>query len=266
VTFALHRADAHGRGATRGDDPRTWDAIRRQRQAPDPALVHRDLSESVHFQYIQQHVSRPARILEGGCGFAKWVWFLEQCGYEVYGVDFPESAIHNSHAVWPDLKLTLARLQEMPYEDGFFDGILSLGTIEHDMNGPQMILKEFLRVLKPGGVLYCTVPCINGLRRAGVLSLQEFAHCNRLIRRARGRSPDVEFFEYYFSAREYARVLRRAGFEVIQLVPQTPDPYLLGSKAGGLRSRLVWRIHRIWPWMMTHMVGAVCRRPLVPSA
>ena len=67
-------------------------------------------------------------------------------------------------------------LRQLPYKDGFFDGVVSISTIEHvgldntflytqdkrkretDTEGYAEAIRELKRVLKPGGTLYLTVP------------------------------------------------------------------------------------------------------------
>jgi SAM-dependent methyltransferase len=198
------------------------------------------------------------RVLEAGCGIAKWVAFLEKLGYEAYGLDFSAVAIQKSLQIWPTLRLSQGDLRAMPYADGFFNGIISFGAIEHDINGPQAALTEMYRVLRPGGMLYCTVPCMNWIRRAGLLSLQNRVVRNRVIRRLSGRQQDVEFFEYVFTPNEYASALRAAGFELIELVPL--NPYSIESK-GRIRRWMIQKVHNKWPWCQAHMMAALGRKP-----
>jgi len=212
--------------------------------------------EAEHWPYIAQYLSPPGRILEAGCGLARWVSFLEKKGFDSFGVDFSPLAIQRSLQVWPGMKLVRGDLRALPFENGFFRGIVSFGAIEHDEEGPDKALKELHRVLAPGGIMYCTVPCINGLRRLGYLALEDWIVCNRLIRRLTGRSPEVGFFEYVFTPQEYRDVLIAAGFSVVELIPLCPMeiPFLT-------RGKLLTAIWRRWPWFLCHMVAAVCRKP-----
>lgn len=51
----------------------------------------------------------------------------------------------------------LAVNQRLPFRDGVFDAVLSLNVLEH-VTDPFRCADELVRVLKPGGVLYCCMP------------------------------------------------------------------------------------------------------------
>jgi hypothetical protein len=83
--------------------------------------------------------------------------------------------------------------------------------------------------------------------------------CNRTIRRLTGRAPEVAFFEYLFRPAEYEAIIKQAGFEVLKLVPLAPPEDWVG-RAGSLRRRVVDALHRRHPWLMPHMMAAICRK------
>src|SRR5262249_31970816 len=99
-----------------------------------------------HWAHIARHLSSPGRILEAGCGLARWVSFLESKGFDSFGVDFSPLAIRRSHQVWPGLKLVRGDLRSLPFKEGFFQGIVSFGAIEHDEEGPERALRDLYRV------------------------------------------------------------------------------------------------------------------------
>ncbi len=152
-----------------------------------------DLTSSENWPWVREYIRPPARVLEAGCGFARWVAFLDAQGYEAYGLDYSPVAVERSLAAWPKLRLTVGDLRRLPYEDGFFDGIVSFGAIEHDPDGPEAALAEMRRVLRSGGTMFCTVPCMNVLRRCGLMALQDWIVCNPTIRRLTGASRTWSF-------------------------------------------------------------------------
>jgi len=213
-----------------------------------------------NWPWISAYIRRPGPILEAGCGLAKWVRFLQNQGYEVWGLDYSSEAIVRSKMLWPDLMLLKGDMRALPFEDNFFDGIVSFGAIEHDINGPDAALREMYRVLRPNGILYCTVPCMNYVRRLGLMALQDWVVRNGIIRKLTGRKPDdVGFFEYVFEPQEYANILRSSGFTLLKLVPLGPHSLYLGSK-GSFRSKIIGSIHTSWPWVFAHMMAGICRK------
>lgn len=88
---------------------------------------------------------------------------------------------------------------------GSYDAIYSPGVVEHFEEGPQAILKESHRLLRPGGVLLLSTPCLNDFRK-------------RLVRRGafnRAASRDHLFYQYAFSDEEMRSILASCGFEVL---------------------------------------------------
>jgi len=218
------------------------------------------LASDENWAWMSNFLKKQSRILEAGCGLAIWVKFLQEQGYDVWGVDYSMEAIERSKVVWPDLKLQKGDIRALPFENNFFDGIVSIGAIEHDINGPETSLKEMYRVLRPDGILYCTVPCMNYSKRLGLIALQDWIVRNRTIRKLTGRNPDdVEFFEYVFEPEEYINILKSTGFILLKLVPLGPHSLYLGSK-GSFRSKIIGSIHTSWPWVFAHMMAGICRK------
>ena len=106
-----------------------------------------------------------ARVLEGGCGRANTVWGLRQAGFDAVGVDFAEKTVLAINDVAPEIDVRFGDVRDLPFEDASFDGYWSLGVIEHFYDGYQPIQNEMLRVLKPGGFLFMTVPAMSPLRQ-----------------------------------------------------------------------------------------------------
>ena len=69
---------------------------------------------------------------------------------EVVNQDIPHG-LHPGHIdIW-------APLDAIPVDDGHFDGIVCNAVLEHVLD-PEAVMAEFARVLRPGGLLYLTVP------------------------------------------------------------------------------------------------------------
>ena len=101
---------------------------------------------------------KDARILDIGCGTGLTVVELEKAGYtNLHGIDLSEDMVEvaGSRGIYTDIK-TGDINQPLDYEDNFFDGAISSGTFTHGHVGPEP-LGEICRILKPGGIIACTV-------------------------------------------------------------------------------------------------------------
>ncbi len=233
-----------------------WDTEWAHKNINDVSL---ELQSSENWKWIKKYLTSPGPILEAGCGLAKWVKFFQDQGYDAYGVDYSKVAIETSLNRWPGLHLICGDLRYMDFANGYFKGIVSFGAIEHDQEGPEAILHELHRVLAADGILYCTVPCFNYVRRMGLLALQDWIVCNKTIRKIMGRKPDAGFFEYVWTPKEYSEILIRAGFEIIELVSLKPPEGWMG-KAGSFRNKVLKLTHAGCPWLMPHMMAGICRK------
>lgn len=111
------------------------------------------------------------RILEIGCGVGMGIRFFAEEGYEAYGLDIPCLAKFWERVGNDPRHFVLGDGAAMPFPDGFFDAVYTLGTIEHigtkvghytlaDNYRKTRVAfaKEMLRVTKPGGRLLVTCP------------------------------------------------------------------------------------------------------------
>lgn len=55
----------------------------------------------------------------------------------------------------PRFELVVTGGESIPVEDNYFDHVYSIASLEH-MANPLSVVREMVRVLKPGGVLYCS--------------------------------------------------------------------------------------------------------------
>ena len=98
------------------------------------------------------------RILDAGCGPG---FFLAEINdnWEKYGVEISKYNIDFINEHFPDVKTSLSKLEELEYEDNFFDVIYCFQVIEH-VEDPIQIIKEFKRVIKPNGTIILSTPNI----------------------------------------------------------------------------------------------------------
>ncbi|MGL4421320.1 MAG: class I SAM-dependent methyltransferase [Gemmataceae bacterium] len=98
-----------------------------------------------------------ARGLDFGCGAGGLTYRLGQFCREAVGIDLDPEKIEFGNQQASRLGITNVRMQaypgdRLPFEDQSFDTVLCVDVVEH-LPRPEFFLKEFERILAPGGYL-----------------------------------------------------------------------------------------------------------------
>jgi ubiquinone/menaquinone biosynthesis C-methylase UbiE len=122
--------------------------------------------------YIQRLVdfSGCTSVLEVGCGVGAQLHVLLQRFPKVHFTGIDRSPVQLNHArqflgeaiMAGRVELREASAYELPFPDNHFDGVCIYFVLEH-LAQPLPVLREVLRVLKPGGIFYCTEVFNSGL-------------------------------------------------------------------------------------------------------
>ncbi len=103
------------------------------------------------------------RVLDLGCGTGRHLIFFSKKGFDIYGLDGSPKGIEIART-WlaeegEEIDIELGRIeQRFPYEDNFFDAIISIQVIHHNFFKKILkTVKEIERVLKKDGVIFITV-------------------------------------------------------------------------------------------------------------
>ena len=101
------------------------------------------------------------RILDIGCGTGAMLEELSDFG-TVTGADFALEALHYCRERNPDQTLARADARCLPFATGSFDVVTAMDVVEH-IDNDKAAMSEILRVLKPGGRVFVTVPAYQSL-------------------------------------------------------------------------------------------------------
>jgi SAM-dependent methyltransferase len=141
-------------------------------------------------------------VLDAGCGTGGNSAHLRAYG-RVTGIDFSSDALQLA-AERPGLRLARASVEALPFADESFDLVLSKDVLcHHGVARDVAAVREFARVLRPGGVLFLQLPAyewlrshhdeavhtghrytaaeLRGLLRAGGLRARRVTHANGLL-------------------------------------------------------------------------------------
>ena len=185
---------------------------------------------------------RNKRLLDVGAGVGRlWEYAPDEVlGYALEPSNTGAARIHQKH---PHLTVSTSVGEHLPYQDNFFDAVISADTIEHTFS-PEQTLKEIHRVLKPGGVFGASFPAPNSLRKWG--ANQIIAHnfnpgyLLRLIQIVTKRfllfgKANFQPIDRDFNIQRWVDLIAACGLEIKQVSewpskPQIPIVYLVHAK------------------------------------
>lgn len=103
------------------------------------------------------------RVLDLGCGGGRHLIYLARKGFDLYGLDSSPTGLAFTLDCLADEKLvahlTLCDMKKLPYDDNYFDAIISVQVIHHNMvSGVINTIKEISRVLAGNGIIWITIP------------------------------------------------------------------------------------------------------------
>lgn len=100
------------------------------------------------------------KFLDAGCGKGELLYFMAKKGYDVYGVDYSNTAVKMSKKLLEKKNIKghvyNSDVRKLPFKNNFFDVVISTDVVEHldDSTATIDFFNEIYRVLKPGGKFY----------------------------------------------------------------------------------------------------------------
>lgn len=120
--------------------------------------------ETYYTSFFQSIFEPGGLVLEAGCGFGRYCFWLEERGISSIGVDVVRRALATG-AKWAKSRgyasyFVLGDVTRLPFKHAVFDGCISLGVIEHFRSVEEIrnFFAEVNRVLKDGGKSFVAVP------------------------------------------------------------------------------------------------------------
>lgn len=113
----------------------------------------------INLDFLEQTglLQKGQKLLELGCGSGKLSSSLSENGLSMTASDISNTAIEHARQLHPDIEFRAHSAEELPYNDGTFDIVMSFDVLEHLFNVDQH-LAEVRRVLKKEGYYLFQTP------------------------------------------------------------------------------------------------------------
>jgi SAM-dependent methyltransferase len=124
-----------------------------------PECVREIRYEHLHRYAFAGELVRGRTVLDAACGEGYGSALLAAAAARVTGVDLSPEAVAHARDRYrlPNLSFEEADCRHLPFGDDAFDAVVSFETLEH-LDDHDGLLREFRRVLRPGGFLLISSP------------------------------------------------------------------------------------------------------------
>jgi SAM-dependent methyltransferase len=226
-----------------------WTKIWEQEGGPQDrtARIPRKEEYKVMRPYLEK-LPKGSRMLDGGCGLGEWTAYFTDQGWPTLGLDISRDTVAKLQGFFPDQEFEVGDIRDTGLPDNSFDAYFSWGTFEHFESGLTPCIDEALRVLKPGGLLFTSIPFDN-LRHA-LLAAGDWR------RKSQPSKEKTRFYQWRLTRGEFRDLLAQRGFEVVDIKP-------IGKRQGVLRS-LQQEFGLPYTWTFSKAMS-VATAPFVPS-
>ena len=218
---------------------------RRWRKRGDRPLLFRSLLRQLRPWY-------GGRLVDVGCGEGQ---FLRRASrrFEAHGVDISVEGVELARSATGLDTIQVASAVELPFPDEFTSVVTCLDVLEH-LEHPEVALREFARVLRPGGALVISTP-----------------NPASLGHRIKGKQSHIYRDRTHISVQPAAAwrdSLRTSGFEVVHDGTDTlwDTPYFRRFPARiqwvvfVALAQLMWAARPMYPWSLGENYVCLARK------
>lgn len=180
-------------------------------------------------------VPPPAVVLDLGCGTGNLAHHLAASGYHVIGADMSAVMLDIARASAGAMDIEWVQLNAnrfvLPSATECFDAVVASSVLEY-VDQPTRVIGECARVLRPGGLMLCTVPDpANPVRRAEAVSRAllfafDFVPQSLRPRRCRAYVDYLRLSKNRFPLEEWHRLAHEVGLETHALPHTSGRPTL----------------------------------------
>lgn len=157
---------------------------------------------------LTRHLTSDMTVLEVGCGPGYFTRALAQTGAKIIAIDISPALLDHAKQILnsSNVELSVGNAYQLSFPDKTFDAVIGSSILHHlDLDAA---LKEFSRVLKPGGLLHFTEP--------NMLNPEVFLERKiPLLRKITHQSPDETAFVRW----PLKQKIRSFGFDRIEIFP-----------------------------------------------
>ena len=110
---------------------------------------------TLEYSWVLEKLGRGThRVLDVGCGDSLILAELLKRGFKVSAIDMMDQPIART---MPNVTFRQGDIRDMPFEDGYFDQMISISVMEH-ITEDTLAMREISRALKADGTVLITVP------------------------------------------------------------------------------------------------------------